>query len=278
MALVCLAASLPAGALGQSIPRDERAFTEHVAARMRSQIKNVPIEVRSPLTIVVGELQANLDRVHSFCRANSRDCAAEIDRYVDGVAQVLRDRTAAPTREAIRIVVRSADYVRGAEEATRGGKGSLQPRPLVEGLVLLPVLDFPRSIRMLTERDNEALGISLDEAFRIGLSNLERDLGPVLKVATPAGRGQIGQLSGNPYDTSRVAQAAQWTPLAEAQGGTLIVAVPATDIVLYISESTPAAIGALRTAVKHVASRAPNPLSTVLLRWSPQGWQLVPER
>lgn len=278
MALVCLAATLPASALGQAVPRDERAFTEYVAARMRSQIKDAPVEVASPLTIVAGELQANLDRIHSFCRTNSRDCAAEIDRYVDGVAQVLRDRTGAPTREAIRFVVRSAGYVRDAEEAMRGGKGFLQARPLVDGLVLLPVLDFPRSIRMLTAKDNEALGVSVDEVFRIGLSNLDRDLGPIMKVATPAGRGQIGHLSGNPYDTSRLAQLAQWAPLAEAQGGTLIVAVPTTDTVLYISESTSAAIGALRTAVKHVATRAPNPLSEALLRWSPAGWQLIPER
>ena len=66
-----------------------------------------------------------------------------------------------------------------------------------------------------------------------------------------------------------------WAPLAAAQNGTLIVAVPATDAVFYIGEDTPAAIDALRTLARNVFSRAPNRLTETLLRWSDAGWEVV---
>jgi hypothetical protein len=63
--------------------------------------------------------------------------------------------------------------------------------------------------------------------------------------------------------------------LAQAQGGTLIVAVPATDAVLYIGEDSALAIDALRALVMDVMARAPNRLSSVLLRWRESGWEVV---
>jgi len=47
-----------------------------------------------------------------------------------------------------------------------------------------------------------------------------------------------------------------WVPLAQAQGGALIVAAPAVD-----------GWSAMR--------RAPGPLSNVLPRWTPTGWAVV---
>jgi hypothetical protein len=66
-----------------------------------------------------------------------------------------------------------------------------------------------------------------------------------------------------------------WSPLAKAQGGKLIVAAPATDTVLYISDETPIAIDALRTLANSVSARAPNRLSGELLRWTPKQWEVV---
>ena len=66
-----------------------------------------------------------------------------------------------------------------------------------------------------------------------------------------------------------------WSPLATAQGGKLIVAAPETDTVLYVAEDTPAAIKALRTLTHNVMSRSPRPLSSELLHWTPQRWEVV---
>ena len=64
-----------------------------------------------------------------------------------------------------------------------------------------------------------------------------------------------------------------WAPLAAAQGGVLIVAIPATDAVFYVGEDTPKAIDALRTLTKMVLARAPGKLSGNLYRWRASGWE-----
>jgi hypothetical protein len=63
--------------------------------------------------------------------------------------------------------------------------------------------------------------------------------------------------------------------LAKPKAANFIVALPAKDAVFYIGEDTAMAIDALRTLVRNVTSRAPNPLSNILLRWTPTGWEVV---
>jgi hypothetical protein len=96
-----------------------------------------------------------------------------------------------------------------------------------------------------------------------------------MDVAKPAGPGRIGHLVGDSFHPSRLALFDTWAPLAEAQGGKLIVAAPATDSVLYVGDDSPAAIGALRTLARKLMGQVPHPLSDILLRWTPTGWQVV---
>ncbi|WP_395704094.1 hypothetical protein [Aquabacterium sp.] len=105
--------------------------------------------------------------------------------------------------------------------------------------------------------------------------NLRSTLKPLMDIAKAAAPGQIGSIVGDTYDPSRLLLHDTWEPLAKQQGGTLIVAIPATDAVFYVGEDTPVAIGALRAMVMNVLSRAPNRLSDVLLRWTPTGWEPV---
>ena len=63
-------------------------------------------------------------------------------------------------------------------------------------------------------------------------------------------------------------RAHSWAPLAQAQGGVLIVAAPTPDLVLYSGEDSSAALDALRTFVRNVMARTPKPLSGALLRWT----------
>jgi len=261
--------------LAQTIPSDEAGFTEHVATLIRKEVGDANVVVKGPLTLGLGELQANLDRVFGFCKRDSNACATELDRYVKGAAQIHKDRSAPPTRESVRLVVRSSQYVQAAQSSLGGQSPQFQSRAFVEGLVILPVLDGPRTVRMLGSKDNTELGVSEAELFDLGLTNLRATLKPLMEVAKVVSGGQIGTITGNAYDTSRLILHDTWAPLAKAQGGTLIVAIPATDAVFYISEDTPVAVDALRALVKSVLSRAPSRLTNVLLRWNESGWSLV---
>ena len=271
------AALLATAALAQDVPRDESAFTDYVANALRREVGADAVVVKGPLTLGLGELQAKLDRIFKFCGSGASACQAEIDRYVKGAAQVHRERNAPPTRDAIRVVIRTSQYAQAATAGGSSGPFELMPRPFLEGLVALPVLDSPRALRMLGPKDASKLGLSEQEAYELGIANLRKELKPLMEVAKVARKGQIGQLVGDSFHPSRLLLTETWAPLAKEQGGVLVAAIPATNAVLYISEDTPIALDALRAVVSNVLARAPNRLSGVLLRWSESGWQVVPQ-
>lgn len=274
-ALLVLSSALCSPAFAQGVPKGEAAFTEYVATQLRRAIRGATVEVKGPLTLQLGELQANLDRIFIFCNKNAAGCGNEVANYVKGVAQVYHDRTAPPSKAAVRVIVRTKAYL-AATQATMPKDGAkLQPRPLAGDLVMLPAIDMPRTIRMLDEKDNAALGLSADEVFKLGLDNLRKQLKPLMSIAKVAQAGQIGELTGDAYHSSRLALFESWSPLAKVHGSRLIVAVPAPDMVLYVGDDSAKAIEVLRLLAKDVASRAPAPLSAELLRWTPQRWELV---
>lgn len=275
VAVACLATSQ--FAFAQVIPKDQDGFTDFVAQRVRKEVSDTSVVIRGPLTLGVGDLQANLDRIYAFCGANASDCVAEMDLYVKGIAQVLREQNAPPKRESVRLAVRTTKYV----EATRASlpaesqASQLLHRPLAPGLVVLPVIDSPRTIMMMSEEQVRSLDITLAEAFALGLANLKTELKPLMEVAKAAAPGQIGRIVGDSYTSSRLIMIESWEPLAKAQGGVLIASAPATNAIFYLAEDTPAAIDALRTLARDVMGKAPNRLADTLLRWKPSGWEVV---
>jgi hypothetical protein len=242
---------------------------------MRREMAGAEVVVKGPLTLTVGGTQANLDRIFAYCGKNSAGCQREVSTYVKAIAQIQKDRLTPPSKDAVRVLVRTQAYAVAYQAALAKNTQLLKPRILAGGFVMLPAIDTPRAFRVLTELDNTSLGLSTDEIFELGLANLRMRLKPLLEVAKTARRGQIGHLSGDAYHPSRLALHESWAPLAKAQGGTLIVAAPATDTVLYIGEDTAVAIDALAALTRNVWSRTPNQLSTELLRWTPKGWELV---
>jgi uncharacterized protein YtpQ (UPF0354 family) len=267
--------TLSAGVIAQDIPTDEAGFTEYVTGQIRGEVGNASIAIKRPLSVAVGNMQANLDRIFGFCKRNPEGCSKEVANYVKALGQAYRDQNVAPSREALRLVVRTTQYVQQVEGTLGPGTPPLHPKILVEGLVLLPVLDAPRTIRMLSDGDMKTLGLSADEAQQVAIANLRSSLKPLMDAAKAAGHAQIGQVVGDTFDSSRLALFDTWAPLAAAQGGKLIVAAPATDAVFYVGEDSAVAIDALRTLVRKIMSQAPNRLSDILLRWTPGGWEIV---
>ncbi len=278
LGLFLVAAIVACGLVGtaraQQIPADEPAFTAFVAGRIRAEIRDTPVVVKAPLTLSIGPLQANLDRIYAFCKANVDRCAGEIRTYVNGIVATTRARGDSPTRAALRVVLRSDDYMRQAAREVQA-RGTMLMRPLADGLMIVPVMDSPRTIRMVNEKDRATLGLSPDQVFDIALANLRQNVKPLEANAKAVPHGQIGTLQGDYYQTSRLALIDSWAPLAQAQGGVLIVVAPSADLVLYIGEDSDAARDALRTLARNAMTRAPKPLSDALLRWTPKGWQRI---
>jgi uncharacterized protein YtpQ (UPF0354 family) len=271
-ATVALCLLGPELSFAEDVPADETGFTKFVAELFGKQIRDVRIDIKGPLTLSIGPLQANLDRIYSFCRKNPAHCRAEVDTYVVAAAQVHRDRGIGVTKDAVRVVVRTVQYL---QQAQTSGLANLQTRPLAGGLVAVDAVDSPSAIRMLAETDRVKLGLTAKQVHELAISNLRKTLKPLMEVAKVVGPGQIGHLTGDFFQPSRLVLLDSWEPLAEAQGGVLIVAAPATDAVFYVSEDSAVATDALRALARSIKSRASNPLSDTLLRWTPQGWKIV---
>jgi len=222
-ALIQLAVLVFSSARAQDVPKGEAAFTEYVAAQLRRELKGAQVEVKGPLTLVVGGgLQASLGRIFAYCSVNADGCRSEIAAYVNGVRQFYDGRIPPPSRDAVRIIVRSSAYVRASSPQT----GEMQWRPLVGELVMLPAVDAPHAIHPLSEKNNEELGLSADEVFNLGLANLWARLKPLMEVTKVAHPGQIGYLEGDIYHSSRLA--VHELPYAPG-GGTRLGLVAACD-------------------------------------------------
>src|SRR5262249_55316621 len=175
--LILLAAVICSSVHAQDVPKQEAAFTEYVAAQVRKELKGAQVEVKGPLTLLIGGgLQANLDRIFNYCSGNADGCRSEIAAYVQGIAQFQNPRPPPASKDALRIIVRTRAYVRaGSSELT-----DMQWRPLVGELVMLPAMDAPQSIHLFSEKNNGDLGLSADEVFNLGLANLRAHLTPLM--------------------------------------------------------------------------------------------------
>ena len=163
---------LPSYPLAQTIPTDELGFTRLVAEKMKNEVSDAPVTTKSPLTLSVGGLQANLDRIYLFCKSNSSACQAEIENYVKGVAGVLKDPNSPVARDAVGIVIRTAEYIKQVQELLGRGGHVIPTYPIVEGLIAMPVIDTPRAVRPIDERDLKALNISREQLFDLAMANL----------------------------------------------------------------------------------------------------------
>ena len=267
----CLAA--PAAFASDDIPLDAASFTNYMAERLQAEIKDVPIEVTGSLALIVGTSAIYVDRVFRDCKAAHGDCDDAFARYVKGVVETQRAQGTVVDASAVRLVVRQREAV---DRTLKAMGTSIEAEPLPGDLVVVPVVAASRAAMLLGNKALDKLGLDHARLFELARKNMQQSLGPLMAKAKPVGPGQIGSVGGGPLEAGRVALPEQWAPLAEAQHGTLVIALPTTDLVLYIGESTQSALDGLAAFAKNTAARAANPLAPgLLLRWHDGRWESV---
>ena len=261
-----------------SPPKDEGAFVSYVAGRIArvSGTKVVPAE-RLSLNVSATDgsplLTANLDRVWSACQRVRERCAAFVDEYVASIASMIEERSRPPEKEALRIIIRPKSYLETAK--SEDPAKALLVRPFVGDLAMTLVIDGARSIRSAQRQDLDRLKLSVDEAFEIAKQNLRtRELKPLDAVLKPITGRAIGYLEESAYESSRLILHEDWKRYA-GETGTLIVAIPGTNFLIYGSGANPEATDALRAFALEVARKSQRPLSPLVFLWRPQGWEIV---
>ena len=258
------------------VPPDAPGFTEYVASQLRQQLGDATVVVREPLTLGIASERTPLDKLYAACQGNRSHCADDVNAFVKTRTQAFRAATIPATRETLRLAVRTAASVQQAQREVGGDATTFRPRPFVGPLVTVPVFDTLRASRLISEKDYKTLNLSVDQVRETARKNTYDAMPQVLQTAKPAAAGEVGKLDGPVPQPSRLVFIDDWKPLADAQKGKLIVAAPSNDTVLYVGDDDAATIDALRAQVREIMGKSANPLTDVLLRWSPSGWTVMP--
>jgi len=274
-ALLCLACTAHA----QQVPLTDPGFTDAITEMLRTALPDEHVVPAGPQRVTVGTtgMAVNMGRLWQACQANAAGCDAESARFVAAVSASFKDLNKPPERAQVRLALRSVQTARAFEARGRGTGMSLQVRPFVQDMVDAVVIDSPRSVRWASNRDADALKTSAAELFDLAGANTHALMQPLMSVAEPAAAGKIGAIDGDDaYTASRLLFPQDWAPLAKAQGGVLVIVAPRPTTLLYVGADDPASIAALREFARERQQRAPDALSTTLLRWTPEGWKPLP--
>ena len=266
-------------AFAQSVPFDDPGFTEAITEQFRTALPDEHIVVVAPQRLTIGNTGAsvNLARLWQYCQANHGGCDAQAATFVSGMTRSFKEMNKPPERAQVRLALRSAAAAKGLLASSRGTGLNLQVRPFVDGLVSVVVIDSPTTVRWASSHDLEALKLDPAAMRELASANTHAAMQPLVGIAPPASKGKIGALdSADAYTGSRLFFASDWAPLAKSQGGVLIVAAPRPTTILYIGDDSPQAVAALRTLAREQTGRAPDALGDQLLRWTPDGWKILP--
>lgn len=275
LAALTLGMSIPVIALSQAIPKGDAAFTDYVAAALRQRVGDVVVSVTGPLKLQMGATQLSLARLSDSCRLTPQNCAANVDKFVKGSAELLKAAAAPIDLAALRLVIRTRAYMAHVE-AQDPAVTADETEPLPGDLVAVAVVDTPNSMLFVQRSQAARTGLTHEQLFARARDNMHASLAPLLEKAPPAEAGRIRAIEGGDYEVGRIATPADWAPLAQAQHGTLVVALPAPDIVLYLSAADPQAFKALADYSRQIAAKVPNPLAAgLLLRWQDGHWERV---
>jgi uncharacterized protein YtpQ (UPF0354 family) len=279
-AVILATAVLASCARTAPVPTDANGLTTYAAAAFSEALPEAKVTIKGPLLLAIESdpqsFAMNLGNVHDYCVREPQNCDRAMREFVANSVAALKETGTPVRRQDIRVVVRSSAYVEGA---LRTGTAKPEAKPIARSIAgdlwLVCVVDRSHGIGLLTGTQLEKLGLSEDEAIALGKQNVIAAIRPFDAVTKDLPANGIGYITGDFYDSSRFLLHDEWAALAKKMGGQLVVAVPATDFVVYGRGAEPIALDAIGAFVKEAAKKAQRPISVMLFRWVPEGWQPV---
>jgi hypothetical protein len=268
-------AGLLALALGSGCRRSSQDdFTRSVADRVRALRPEATVVVQNPLLLEVtlpGEqpITMGLENLWRQCGGRIEGCES-VARHVRGV---LAGPGVEPRPELVRAVLKDREWVESARRMLSEGppeKSVLMLRPFVADLFVVYVIDMPDGMRMVTQGDATKLALDEPQLHELALSNLVKAAGDIPFRPLEDGSAIRLVAVGDSYEASRVLLHDRWAPIAAKVQGSLVVAAPARDTVLFTGSEED--VPGLRALARRVADEAPHPLSPTLLRWTKERW------
>jgi len=214
-------------------------------------------------------LVANLDRIWGGCEARPDACDSEVATFVAGVRDVVQRGTAKATKDQLVALVRDQAYV---DAMPADARKALVLDPLVADLVVLYAVDLGTSVRGAQQHDLADAGISRRNLAAVSQQNVAARLEGTGAVECEGPGVQI-LAHENYLESSRLLLTKTWADLAASSKGSVVVAVPTAELVVFACNPDAVVLAKVEQAADHFWRASDRPISRTLLKWSPQGWR-----
>jgi hypothetical protein len=261
---------------GSAVP-DPYSFTLSVARRLNATHPVQPAQITAPLMLQIGiSEQINLSGLYMACRAQPPACGGNVDRFVASASGALAPpQSSAPLKSAaLRVIIRPRLELLNDPQG-EGAAVAASINGIPADLSVLLVAETAASLRPVSPAELAVLGLAPEQAYAIALRNVAETLLPAERAFPRLPPRGIGVVADSPYEASRLLRPEDWPAIATRFGNALLLATPASGMVLYEDGSQPLAVAALAAVARDQFSHADRPLSPQVLRWAPDGWTIA---
>ncbi len=145
-------------------------------------------------------------------------------------------------------------------------------RTVVEGLNLLYALDFGSGFQIIQENKLAEWGLTESQVYDIAVENFSNLLVNNLQVHGDA-NGVMLTVDGN-LEAALVLVDDIWDQLEPQIGDTLVITVPARDVVMVTGEHNSGFLGTMRTKAREIYEKGNYPLSDLLYKRVNRKWEV----
>jgi hypothetical protein len=273
--LVAAVLSAGQGLAKAAQPANPTRFTADVAERFRRAAPKLSVRITAPLRLEVsggasGAHDVILERIYAACTIDPDNCGSLVDDYVGKVSAYDLAPTPPLDRGTLRIIVRKSDYVDQMRKVGAAGGGPVAT-PIAGDFWMVLASDQPTTIRVVSVHDLAALGLDAKAALALAKANMADDMQSQIKAARKGKRRGIKVMAGSPYESSLFAFPELWAP--SKPGASFLVAMPASDVLVYCGDASPDAVGEVAATAREVMAHDDRPLSDAVFQWTPEGWK-----
>ena len=243
------------------VPHDPDLFTECVMRIVKRHWPARKTEVAAALRLCVDGRILSLENLHRLVTQGTQPARQVIRTYFERVFEgdLLAGSDVPFAVARPRIMPRlQPESIFDTVESTQVAHTSY-----VNGTVIVYVLDLPDMTVSISTEQMVRWGLSVDELDDIARENLSR-YAPELKLqvveSKDGGRAVVFNLRDG-YDAARLLIGSLWRKLAPELHGNFLVAVPARDIFVAITENPPGFVDRIHNRVAEDYGRLPYPIS-----------------
>jgi hypothetical protein len=259
------------------------AFLAYAAGILRQRLPpgySVTPDAGSPSVLILDGHGAKIGHVdmglqYLLCPGPPANCFASVTQWALAAENTLEDFSAPPDPRDL-YVVASPRSLFESELAPRPASAPAVPmRPCLPNLVCVLLAKRDTGLRFVNVHDLAEMRLTEDSAFHIATANTRRRLESLPLPVPPSAEQPIRFVNYDQFESSLLLLHADWSSLAKATGGRLLVAIPAGDLVVYAADAGPGSVAAFTKFVADCLPSAKYRLSPLIFRWRPDGWALV---